>query len=348
MTITNAEAITISEHLAATPAFLGYMPADIIVLVFLRAGRVSMVLDVELDQAPAGISTHLARLARREHMDSARILVIANARRAGAALRLGDAIRDQQEFHGTPVHGYAYTHLLERGAAYVDLCHGNDGTIPDPATTAAAVAAVADGRIILPGRADYAAGFVERPEPTVHQFIAADTEAAAPGFHADILGRLARIIARNQVPTTEIAARTAVLALHRDARAALFGLALIDIPAAAQVYTAIGNQLRGHQRAHMLSVAAVLYYVTGQGIASYEATAHAATAALTGDAEAAAHGQQPDAADRRAHRDAPELVKLMQTAHAHAIPVEFIRNILAAGQIAAAKFGIDTPEFGTR
>ncbi|GAB4590311.1 DUF4192 family protein [Nocardia sp. IFM 10818] len=330
MTITTAEDITISEHLATAPALIGYMPQDIIVCTFLRAGRVAMALDVELDQDHAGISRHLARFARRYEMDSARILVIASTRRAGAALRLADTIRDQQEFHGIPVQGYAYTHILERGAAYTDLLHHTDGIIPDPATTAAAVAAVTDGRIILPGRADYAAVFVERPEPSTHQLIQADRDAMRPGFHADILGRLARIIARNTEPTPEIAARTAILTLNRPARDALFGVALVDIRAAAGVYTAIGNQLRGTQRAHLLSVAAVLYYVTGQGIASYEATTHA---------EAAAHVS---------HGEAPNLVKLMQVAHSEAIPVEFIRNILAAGQIAAAKYGIDTPEYDTK
>lgn len=340
MTITNAESITISEHLAAVPALLGYMPADMIAVVFVRAGRVGMVVDVELDQDRAGISHHLARLARQHHMDSVRILVIASARTAGTALRMADAIAERQDFFGITVRGYAYTHQLARGASYTDQLHQIDGIIPDPAATAAAVAAVIDGRIILPGRADYAASFIERPEPNPQQFIAADTAAARPGFDADTLGRLARAIAANAQPSTDLAARTAVLALNRDARAALFGLALIDMRAAAQLYTGIGNMLRGYQRAHLLAVAAVLYYVTGQGIASYEATNHA------DDAARAAH-RDLTADDAEPIGHTPELVRLMQTAHAHAIPVEFMRNIMAAGQIAAAKFGIDTPEFGT-
>ena len=343
MTITNAEAITISEHLAAVPAFLGYMPADMIAVVFLRAGRVSMVIDVELDQDRAGIAHHLARLARQHDMDSVRILIIASTRHAGDALRMADTIRDRQEFHGVTVGGYAYTHQLARGASYTDLLHHRDGIIPDPAATAAAVATVTDGRIILPGRADYAASFIEQPAPSHEQFTAADHASARIGFNADVLARLASAIADNEQPYPDLAARTAVLALDRDARAALFGLALIDIRAAATLYTGIGNMLRGYQRAHMLAVAAVLYYVTGQGIASYEATAHA------DDAARAAHSALIHAdteADTAPLGHTPELVRLMQTAHAHALPVEFVRNILAAGQIAATKFGIDTPEFG--
>ncbi|MET8427748.1 DUF4192 family protein [Nocardia sp. NPDC004860] len=338
--ITNAENITLPEHLAAVPALLGYMPADMIAVVFLRAGRVSMVVDVELEQGRAGISHHLARLARHHHMDSVRILVIASTRTAGAALRMADAIAERQEFFGITVGGYAYTHQLARGASYTDQLRQIDGIIPDPAATAAAVAAVIDGHIILPGRADYAASFLERPEPSYMQFIAADRDAAHPGFNAATLGRLARTIAANAQPSTDLAARTAVLSLHRDARNALFGLALIDTRAAAQLYTSIGNTLRGHQRAHMLAVAAVLYYLTGQGIASYEATNHADDAARAArraliDADADPIGQTP------------ELVRVMQTAHAHAIPVDLVRNILAAGQIAAAKFGIETPGFDT-
>ncbi|GAB2454068.1 DUF4192 family protein [Nocardia tengchongensis] len=326
--ITHAEEITIGEYVAATPAFLNYWPEDeTLVAVFLRHGRIVMVIDTDIDQDHANAAQSIARLAWREKVDSARIIAIAPYSRAGAAIMLADAITGKLAAYGVPVEGRAHTTELRRGGRYTDLDYAEDGIIPDPAATAAMVAAVADGRLILLGRAAATAQFTERPEPEADAFIRADIAALRPGHTATVLRDLSRAIAGNDYPTAELAANAAVLTLYRPARDAMLGLALIDTPAAAAVYTAIGNQLRGRARAHVLAMAAVLYYIDSQGIASYEATRAA------------------DDADRD---DSPPLVKYMQAVHTMAMPVDYVRPLLAMGQIVATRYGVEVPEYDGR
>lgn len=325
--ITHAAEITLAEFIAATPAFLNYVPDEALVAIFLRHGRIAMVIDTEIDQDHTNAAHSIARLAWREKVDSARIIAVAPYPRAGAAIILADAIAERLTAYDVPVEGRAHVTDLRRGGRYTDLDYADDGTIPDPAATAAMVAAVADGRLILPGRAAATAQFTPRPEPQPDAYIRADIAALRPGHTPTVLRDLSRAIAHNDYPTSELAANTAVLTLYRPARDAMLGLALIDIPAAAAVYTAIGNQLRGRARAHVLALAAVLYYIDGQGIASYEATRAAADA----DTD-----------------DSPGLIKYMQAAHDSAMPIDYVRPLLAQGQIAATHYGVDVPSYDGR
>lgn len=328
--ITHAEDITLAEFVAATPALLNYWPEETLVAVFIRHGRIVMVIDTDIDQDHANAAHSIARLAWREQVDSVRIIAIAPYTRAGAAIALADAIAKRLAAYDIPVDGRAHATELRSGGRYTDLDDTEEGIIPDPAITAAMVAAVADGRLILPGRTAATAQFTPRPEPRTDDYIRADIAALRPGHTASVLRSLSRVIAHNDYPTSELAANAAVLTLYVPARDALLGLALIDIPAAAAVYTAIGNQLRGRARAHLLALAAVLYYIDGQGIASYEGT-HAAAAAADLESE-----------------ERPALVEYMQAVHAMVMPVDFVRPLLAQGQIAATKYGVEVPEYTSR
>lgn len=320
--------LTTADYVAAVPALLRYFPQETLCVMFARAGRIDMVIGAEIDQDQDGFALHVARLADSRDMDAVRMVLVASTRHAGSGLVFADRVRDQIESHGTPVLTRAHAYQIQRGAAWTDLDTQDRGIIPDPATTAVAVAAVARGFIILEARADIEARYTPVETPDFLDRRAACIHSKTRGFIPSVLGEVAALVRHNEYPPAALAARVSILVtIDPAARDALLGIALIDMNAAASAYIDIANQTRGRARAHLLATAAALYYITGQGVASHEAVRHAQDAA------------------RQAKAENLSLINLVTTAHARAIRPDFVRRFLAAGQIAATKYGVRVPEY---
>ncbi|WP_067479363.1 DUF4192 family protein [Nocardia amamiensis] len=325
---TTLERLTTGDLIAAIPAMLRYYPENCLCLIFTKHGHIDTVIPAAIDQDRAGFAAHIARVAHDHQMETARIVVLAHPARTSAGLAFADIVRDHLEAHAIPVLSRAHTWHITPGAMWTDLDNQGGGTIPDPDTSAAAVAVVARGHRILEARADIAARYIPTTTPDFITRRTAAIHSNRPGFAAAVLRELADRIAVNGYPGPGLAARVSILAtVDPAARDALLGVGLIDLDAAASIYIDIANQLRALPRAHLLAAAATLYYVTGQGVASYEAISHAQTAA------------------RAARAENLSLINFVTTAHARAFRPDLIRRFLAAGQIAAEKFGIAVPDY---
>ncbi|WP_433635478.1 DUF4192 family protein [Nocardia sp. CA-120079] len=325
---TTLERLTTGDLIAAIPAILEHFPENRMCLIFTKRGHIDMVIPATIDQDRAGFAAHIARVAHDCQMEAARIVVVAHPDRTSAGLEFADLAREHLENHGIAVLSRAHTWRIQRGAMWTDLDTHSGGTIPDPATSAAAVAVVAAGHRILEARADVAARYIPTTTPDFITRRTAEIHSNRPGFAATVLRELAARIAVNGYPGPALAARVSILVtLDPAARDAMLGLGLIDLDAAASIYIDIANQLRGLARAHLLAAAATLYYVTGHGVASFEAISHAQTAA------------------RAAKVENLSMINFVTTAHARAFRPDLIRRFLAAGQIAAAKFGIAVPDY---
>ncbi|QIS23663.1 DUF4192 family protein [Nocardia terpenica] len=326
--VTDADQLGTSDFIASIPAFLGYIPDDRMILMFNRNGKIGMVYEAEFDQPHTSFAERIAAIAARERMRSVRIVLVCDFRRAyRGAMSFADTVGEHLDRAGIAVAARAHTTELRRGGSWTDLDHQTSGAIPDPAETWAAVCAVADGHIILSGRDDSRARFAQLPEPDDATRARAALESAHPSFYRTTLRELCRHITADTIPRPDVAARVALLTANDSARHALIGVALLDLPAAAQLYTALAAHLRGIERAHLLAAAALIYYITGQGIVSYDAITQATAAAR---------------ADRT--KRFPSLIHFVSTAHERAITIEDATILLANGQLHAAKFGIDVPD----
>ncbi|MGF6881717.1 hypothetical protein ABH933_001228 [Nocardia sp. GP40] len=326
--ITTAGQLTTADYIGSVPALLGIFPDETVTLIFVRRGRIAMVVDAALDQDRAGFAAHIAAVAAERHLEAVQIVVVARTNRASEALTFADLITAQLDTHAITLIGRAYTHQLQRGASWTDLDTYHVGTIPDPATTAVAVAAITEGRVLLAARHDLIARYTlaATPDPETRRVARADS--ARPSFAATTLRELARIVATGAHPSAELAARLEIMVtISHPARTAMLGVAAIDPRAAAEVLTEAANQMRDIPRAHLLAAVALLHYITGYGVASYEAVTHAREAART------------------ARTEIRSLIEFVAVAHERIIPIEFVRPMLTQGRHAALKFGIEVPDF---
>ena len=329
-TVATTDDLTAGDYIASLPAFVRSIPEERIIFAFIRDKRIAMVIEAEFGQDHAVLAADIARIATREKMHSACILLITENPAASGAIDFADTVTRHLHQHHIPVTTCAHARSVERGAPWTELRTGTTGTVPDPAATWAALSAVVDGHVILISRTDVQARFALLSEPDTDTRARAQREALYPGHTALTLRELSRLIATGTHPGPDVAARVHTLTASPAACIALLGIACIDLSAAAQLYTTLAAHLRGIARAHLLAAAAALYYITGEGIASYEANTHAA--------DAAHHDPTTDRT--------PYLIHFIATANDRAIPRdEAARALLTPGRFAAAQFGIDVPEY---
>ncbi|WP_280393220.1 DUF4192 family protein [Nocardia brasiliensis] len=228
---------------------------------------------------------------------------------------------------------------IERNAQWTDLRTGQAGTLPDPATTAAAMAGLLRPVVNLPNLHDIRALFTPAAPVTVSD---ADADAARPDFPAETLGELVQLIRayaiydpqlrqeliadlnESRTATAPLAARLAYLLRDNEsAPDAIIGLGLIDVGAAATVYTELANQLTGTDRAYLLTAVAIFHYSDRRGAHAHEALRYA------------------DIAVTDARTDRPPLLKMMMSAYESAIEPTQATKLLLSGKQVAYRFGFD-------
>lgn len=284
----------------------------------------------------------------------ARIVVVSEDE-TPAVLALSTVAEAVENF-GIPVADRIITPRISTGQPWRDMKTGDKGYLPDPAMTAPALAAYVDGAGLLPDPYELeelfddieavetaAARAERRANPArfardtlleIRKLIGEYVNAAESDQHS---GAVIGIDAADEVRayvlnrTAEgLAARTGVLAHESPAaRDALLGLAVIDIQAAARIYTHIANQHHGMDRAHMLAIAAVLYHADGHPYHAREALYRVAVAV-----ESEMDQTAP-----------PVFARTLAAAAVVDAEIDTARRILANGSQAAKRFGIDTPVY---
>jgi hypothetical protein len=194
------------------------------------------------------------------------------------------ALHDQ----GIPVLQMLTTHSLTAAGRWINPDTGEDGpTIP---YTDAAITA----EVILEGSA------IERSRDAIEaEFTLTDAAPyiAVEGDFDDLVRRTvaelrALITGSADAPADDLATRAAIIITENvHLRDALLRIGLGHEQATAQMWTALAAQLRGHARAHVLTVAAFNYYLAADAVRAGIAIDHIA------DTVTAAHLPMPNLAD---------------------------------------------------
>ncbi|WP_280381609.1 hypothetical protein [Nocardia wallacei] len=285
---------------------------------------------------------------------AARIVLIADSDHAAQGEIYVDMITETLVAAGIPVRSRTHTPAIIKTSPWRDLDSGESGTLPDPAMTPAAIARMIDGEGPIPDPAALEAAFREIEEANMPE---ADAERRRnPEFARETLAELRETIAEyaeaanhddtdsgiigddsaeyyrarilNDTGESGLASRVGVLAdTSQSARDALVGLAVIDIPAAAAIYTHLANQLRETPRTHLLAAAAILLHVDGRRFHARKAVQESALAALAADGPI------------------PAVVRVLMAAQAADAETEIARRFLAIGWLAARRHGIQVPEY---
>lgn len=151
------------ELVAVVPVLLGFHPRDSLVLIGTSGAsgrRVGLTLRVDL---PAPEDTALVCRSAADSIlagdpAGAAVVVLGGGREGTGGLPRRDvvdaAVRELTRV-GVPAHTMVWAPRTSAGARWAcyDSC-GCSGELPDPAATAAAVAAVASGQVVYPDRAD--------------------------------------------------------------------------------------------------------------------------------------------------------------------------------------------------
>jgi hypothetical protein len=154
-----------AELAAAVPVLLGFHPRDSLVLVAVGDGtagtRVGLTLRVDLP-SPSATAVELSALRAtvvdgllRDRPRGAAVLVFAADGAEAPRRGLVDALAADLEDSGVRVLAALWAESTAAGARWAcyDPC-GCGGTLPDPATTAIAVAGVLDGRVVHGSRSE--------------------------------------------------------------------------------------------------------------------------------------------------------------------------------------------------
>ncbi len=149
------------ELIASVPALIGFRPHDSLVLIALGGAsgrRVGLTLRIDLpppeqvrDAAEYAVTSLLADV-----VDGAVVVVIGTSAGPGPARPdVAAAVVDALEDRGVTVHAVVGVDRILAGAQWrcYESC-GCRGVLPDPRATAAAVTAVAQGRVVLADRSE--------------------------------------------------------------------------------------------------------------------------------------------------------------------------------------------------
>ena len=292
-----------------------------------------------------------------------RLVAVADAEHAARAVFALDSLADAIEREGIRVANVIMTPKIAAGQQWTDLRTHAHGILPDPAMTAPALAAIVDGHGPLPDPEEVARTFTEYAAPADTDHARAEHRDNPRRFARDTLTEARKLISEYSrtyapdfsddwtdggiigadYPADErarlladtfdgLAASAGVLVeVSGSARDALLGLALLDIPAAARIYSHIANQLEGMARSHMLALAGVLYHVDGRPYHAREALYRCGLAAL---------GE-----DGRLAETMPVIARALLAAARADVEADTARRFLALGPIAAKRFGIETPDY---
>lgn len=262
---------TATEIITAVPALLGFHPAQRSVVGLLLSGReIAAIARTDAAATPAdraAVADGFAHRAQTNDATAMLLVVVADTRHAGAALRTVDAIRERLARDGVPVEKALYVPKIEAGMAWTDLDTQETGVCADPVTSTAHTATVVTGRVVEASREALSDRYTQGRTVSgddLRQALAAARELGADNFARTVVTDLYAAVREGAAPDQVLAARVGILLpLHPRGRDAVLGLAVTHPAAARATMAAIANQLDGIARAEALTVAGYFAYVAG-------------------------------------------------------------------------------------
>ncbi len=300
--------------LAAIPSLMGYVPDAAVIAVMQRhttepgfVVRCTIAMPVTDSAEQAAALPDTCGLTAAENAGVI-LIAIAGQWLSEQARTLLDALRDAFTRAQIPVTRRLLTPTVATASQWIDLDSGETGATiayTDSIHTAHAVAA---GRRISPSREDILEEFAETtpaaPLPV------ADNPAA---MTASTIDEIAAVTAGTVAAKPTLATRAGILITTDPRLRDVLLLLGIDTPLpAAATWTRLAAQLRGAARVEALTIAAALYYLSGDPV-------RAGVALETADDDAA-----------RAEIPYPLLARLLTTGLQHGLSPHQIRQALTA------------------
>lgn len=302
---------TPAAALAAIPVSLGCIPTESLVIMGTDAlGRLIVSLRIDITDAHTDQAQHIAEILYRNEIRTVTIAAITDSypgRRHPSYLPITDAFDN----YDIETRAFIQTRALDpAGKVWVDHLNHRTGMTTDYRDSALTAAAVANNRIVHPDTA------------AMKELLTPTTTAPAHTKPIDAAATITTVLntmTSNATATPELAAElAATAATSKNARDALLCIVGHDAAAAAEIFRTSANMLTGTNRANLLTLAAVAYYLSGQG-ALLNATIEAATTST---------------------RELPSLLRLIDTTASAGVPPHVIKDeLLDKALIAAAELG---------
>ncbi|MDG4667934.1 DUF4192 family protein [Mycobacterium sp. 236(2023)] len=286
MTTTELNLTSPADILAALPHILGYIPTDdLIALTFDTAHTTPHITLRAAIRAPLTLTDDDAHRfpdlcgLTADRTPGALLIAITPEHRSAPTAHLLATVRTALHRTGILVHRTLTTATVTDAGHWLDPDTGHHGATKPYTDSAATALGVLQGRVIAASRQAMADEFTEAElAPEV------DTDDL-PSVAAQTAADLQRVISENGHPSTDLAARTAlVVSAHVGLRDELLRLGADHELAAARTWTLIAAHHRGRRRAELLAMAALTYYAAQDTVRTGLAL-HNAREALDHDAE---------------------------------------------------------------
>jgi hypothetical protein len=280
--------------ISAIPALMRFVPTNSILAIMFSPSdaprneiRCAIRFDVTVNREQAQRFPHTCHLTAADN-SGAILIAICDPEHDEHALEVLNDTRTALHDHGIQVLQMLTTHSLTTAGRWINPDTGETGpTIP---YTDAAITA----EVVLQGAP------IEKSRDVIEaEFTLTDAApyVAVDGDFDDLVRQtvaelLALITGTGDAPADDLATRAAII-ITEDVhlRDALLRIGLGRERATAQMWTALAARLRGHARAHVLTVAAFNYYLAGEAVRAGIAIDHVEDAVTT------AHLPMPNLAD---------------------------------------------------
>lgn len=282
MTIsTPARLLGPGDLIAAIPAVLGFYPFNSFVAILMVDGVIACAMRSDVGKyndmgALDGLEAVMASTGANE----VAMVAVADARHIDAASVLVRAAAASLALRDVSVHRLVVG-AIEAGAQFVNLSNGTMGTVPDPKAGVVMADALANGSVIAPSRDVAVDRFAVGDEISRDQQ-AATAEAMGESVIAATVEQFVMVVRGTSVPSTGLAARIGyILGCEMVAvRDCLAYAAQYDSVRAVDALVSVAARLRGAERAHALSLAALVAQAFGVGAVAGMAIEAAIYAAL--------------------------------------------------------------------
>lgn len=240
----------------AIPGLLGYVTSESIIAIGLDVDTVRLTArhDIAETHLAAG---HIAEVFAENAATTAVVIAVSVDPEVGAdATRI---MRDALRRRGIETTRRIHTPRCDERAPYVDHSTGEVGSTADYRNSPTSVGRIVDGHTIGASRSAMRARLATTDPITTNNITPQPVLAAKA-----VVSAIAH--APTDIPR-ELSAQVAVLIRdsHRY-RDALLRTAAYDPITAAHMFTELARPLRGSDRANVLTIAAAMHYLTGDGL----------------------------------------------------------------------------------
>lgn len=248
--------ITTADLIAAIPGLLGFVPAESILVIGISGSKIAMTARHDISGV-AEVADYLAEVLHTHDVPTAVVVAITENDETGpAAVRtMSNALMS----YGIETDRRVVVTRCDQPAPYRDLITGETGISSDYRESPTSANLVLTGQPVAHTREAMRDSIAAATDPIDTEDVELQSELAAKAIVS------AMVHWPTEVPRELSAQVAAMIRKHVIYRDALLRTAAYDARSAAAVFVELARPLRGTDRANVLTIAAVCYYLGGNG-----------------------------------------------------------------------------------